>query len=212
MSPVEISRSKDPIRLFQSNALEFFTHISPVTVLVFWLPIAVAFLVWGIVGRPAGASFLYLPVTFVVGLFLWTLAEYMLHRFVFHYHPRSERGKRISFLLHGVHHAQPMVKTRLVMPPPVSLPLAVIFYVGFYLLLGIALGVPHWVAPLFSGFVTGYLGYDMMHYSTHHFKLKWSYWQTMKRYHMHHHVRTPEKRFGVTSPAWDVVFRTKPVE
>ncbi len=212
MPAVEISRSKEPIRLFRSDFLEFFSHISPVTVLVFWTPIVVAFLVWAIVGRPAGISPAYIPLCFIAGLFLWTLAEYLLHRFVFHYHPRTEWGKRISFLLHGVHHAQPMIKTRLVMPPPVSIPLAAAFYGGFTLLLGLALGVPHWVAPLFSGFVTGYLGYDMMHYSTHHFKLRWSYWQTMKRYHMHHHVQTPEKRFGVSSMLWDVVFGTRPAE
>lgn len=212
MPAVEISRSKEPIRLFKSDFLEFFSHISPVTILALWTPVAVAFLVWAIVGRPAGTSFLYIPLCFVAGLFLWTLAEYMLHRFVFHYHPRTAWGKRISFLLHGVHHAQPMVRTRLVMPPPVSIPLAGAFYGGFYLLLGVALGVPHWVAPLFSGFVVGYLGYDMMHYSTHHFKLSWKYWQTMKRYHMHHHVQTPDKRFGVSSPLWDIVFGTKPAE
>jgi sterol desaturase/sphingolipid hydroxylase (fatty acid hydroxylase superfamily) len=211
MPPVEISRSKEPIRLFKSDVLEFFTHISPVTVLAIWVPIAVAFLVWGIVGPQGPAAFLYLPICFVVGLALWTLAEYTLHRFVFHYHPRTEWGKKVSFLLHGIHHAQPMVKTRLVMPPPVSIPLAAVFF-GVFFLLGIVFGAPYLVAPLFSGFVTGYILYDMMHYSTHHFKLNWNYWQTMKRYHMHHHVQTPDKRFGVTSPLWDRVFGTKPAE
>jgi sterol desaturase/sphingolipid hydroxylase (fatty acid hydroxylase superfamily) len=212
MPAVEISRSKEPIRLFKSDALEFFTHISPVTVLAFWVPVVAAFMVWAIVGAQGPAALAYIPLCFVIGLFLWTLAEYMLHRFVFHYHPKTEWGKRISFLLHGVHHAQPMVKTRLVMPPPVSVPLALVFFGAFYLLLGIALGVPQWVAPLFAGFVTGYVAYDMMHYSTHHFKSNWAYWQFMKRYHMHHHVQTPEMRFGVTSVWWDVVFRTRPAE
>ena len=212
MAQVEISHSKDPIRLFKSTFLEYFTHISPVTVLALWVPVAIVFLIWAIAGRPAGISPLYIPLCFLAGLFLWTFAEYTLHRFVFHYHARSARGQRISFLVHGIHHAQPMVKTRLVMPPPVSIPLALVFYGGFTLLLGVLLGVPHWVAPLFSGFITGYLCYDMMHYSTHHFKLRWQYWQFMKRYHMHHHVQTPDKRFGVSSPLWDMVFRTRPAE
>ena len=41
MSHVEINRSKEPIRLFKSDVLEFFTHISPVVVLVIWLPVVI---------------------------------------------------------------------------------------------------------------------------------------------------------------------------
>jgi sterol desaturase/sphingolipid hydroxylase (fatty acid hydroxylase superfamily) len=38
-------------------------------------------------------------------------------------------------------------------------------------------------------------------------------WCTMmysKRYHMQHHYKTPDERFGVSSPLWDMVFGTKP--
>jgi dihydroceramide fatty acyl 2-hydroxylase len=34
----------------------------------------------------------------------------------------------------------------------------------------------------------------------------------LKRYHMMHHFKTPQARYGVSSPVWDVVFRTKPAE
>jgi len=54
---------------------------------------------------------------FFGGILLWSFAEYCLHRFIFHFTPRTQRQKRIAFLMHGVHHAQPRVKTRLVMPP-----------------------------------------------------------------------------------------------
>src|SRR5512138_962637 len=118
--PTDPSRSAEPIRLFKSDFLEFFTHISPITILVIWLPIAVY-----LGARPLvrGGSFagLVLPAL-LIGLFLWTFAEYTLHRFLFHYKPRSPRQERIFFLFHGIHHAQPQVKTRLVMPFPVSVP------------------------------------------------------------------------------------------
>ncbi len=91
-------------------------------------------------------------------------------RFAFHFRPRNAWQERISFLMHGVHHAQPMEKTRLVMPPPVSIPLAGVFFGLFRLLFG-----PYWVAPLFSGLVTGYLIYDLTHYSLHHFHLPFAY-------------------------------------
>ena len=35
----EINHSDVPIRLFKSDFLEFFTHISPVVVLIIWVPV-----------------------------------------------------------------------------------------------------------------------------------------------------------------------------
>jgi sterol desaturase/sphingolipid hydroxylase (fatty acid hydroxylase superfamily) len=210
MSHMEISRDKEPIRLFQSDFLEFFTHSHPAVVLAIWLPVVAVFLVIAVAGRPEGASPLYIVIGFLVGLFVWTFAEYSLHRFVFHFRPRNAWQERLSFLFHGVHHAQPMSKTRLVMPPAVSIPLSLLFYGGFYLLLAVLLGVDHWVAPLFAGFIAGYLIYDMLHYSTHHFRFKWRFWQYLRRHHMLHHAQTPNLRYGVTSPLWDIVLGTMP--
>ena len=102
------------------------------------------------------------------------------------------------------------MKTRLVMPPVVSIPLAALFYGLFYLIFAVILKVPHWVAPLFSGFIIGYLIYDLTHYATHHFPMRRGYFKYIKRYHMQHHYKTPDARFGVSSPVWDWVFGTFP--
>ncbi|MBM4456895.1 MAG: fatty acid hydroxylase [Chloroflexi bacterium] len=208
---VKINHSSTPIRLFESDFLEFFTHISPITVLVIWLPVAGYSLTVGVLGLPAAASPAIAPAAFILGLFVWTLAEYTLHRFVFHYEPKTPAQERVFFLFHGVHHAQPQLKTRLVMPPVVSLPLAVIFYGLIYLVVGLLLGAPAWTPLIFCGFVVGYLLYDMTHYATHHFPMRSGYLKFLKRYHMRHHYRTPNARFGVSSPLWDYVFRTAPV-
>jgi sterol desaturase/sphingolipid hydroxylase (fatty acid hydroxylase superfamily) len=146
---------------------------------------------------------------FVAGLFLWTLAEYTVHRFVFHHKPTSPRQERIFFLFHGIHHAQPQVKTRLVLPFAVSVPLALIFFGLFYLVLAVLLRAPQWVAPLMSGFLIGYLAYDLTHYATHHFAMRSGYAKFIKRYHMQHHYVDPNTRFGVSSPLWDWVFHTQ---
>lgn len=37
--PIDASRDAVPIRLFKSDFLEFFTHISPIAIIVLWLPI-----------------------------------------------------------------------------------------------------------------------------------------------------------------------------
>jgi sterol desaturase/sphingolipid hydroxylase (fatty acid hydroxylase superfamily) len=210
MSHLPTDHSDVPIRLFKSDFLEFFSHISPVTVTVIWLPVAVYFLVISIIKATPGVFPVYIPVGFMIGLFLWTLAEYTLHRFVFHFPAKGEKMEKIIFLFHGVHHAQPQCKTRLVMPPVVSIPLAALFYGLFYLVFAVLLKIPVWTAPTFSGFIIGYLIYDLTHYATHHFAMRAGYAKYIKRYHMQHHYKTPDKRFGVSSPLWDMVFNTKP--
>ncbi|GAP18265.1 sterol desaturase family protein [Levilinea saccharolytica] len=198
-----------PIRLFQSNFLEFFTHISPIAVLILWVPVALFALLYDVL-RAAAPNWAILPAAFLIGLFLWTFAEYTLHRFLFHYPPKTPRQEKIFFLFHGVHHAQPQCKTRLVMPPVLSIPLAALFYGLFYLVVAVWLHAPLWVGPLFSGYITGYLLYDMIHYATHHFAMRSGYWKFIKRYHMQHHYKTPNQRYGVSSPLWDMVFGTRP--
>jgi sterol desaturase/sphingolipid hydroxylase (fatty acid hydroxylase superfamily) len=212
MAHLPITHSDEPIRLFKSNFLEFFTHISPVAIVIIWLPIAIYFMARAIITKEAGFSSVYLPVGFVLGLFLWTITEYTLHRFVFHYEPRSPRQERIIFLFHGIHHAQPQCKTRLVMPPVVSIPLGVLYYGLLTLIFGVILGIAHWIMPVASGLVIGYLIYDLTHYATHHFPMRQGYLKFLKRYHMKHHYKTPDQRYGVSSPLWDFVFRTYPME
>ena len=206
--PIDTSRESQSIRLFKSDFMEFFTHISPATILGFWLPIVVLLLVYAILTAPDLAFPVTIPLGFLFGLFLWTFAEYTLHRFLFHHKPATPRQERIFFLFHGIHHAQPQDKTRLVMPFPVSIPLALGFYGLFYLILGVLLKAPQWVNPLVAGFMVGYLVYDLTHYATHHFTMRSGYAKYLKRYHMAHHYKNPDSRYGVSSPLWDWVFRT----
>jgi sterol desaturase/sphingolipid hydroxylase (fatty acid hydroxylase superfamily) len=210
MAHYPVSTQKEPIRLFKSDFLEFFTHITPTAVVLIWLPVAIYFMVAASVQRPSGTSPFFIPAGFFAGLFLWTFSEYILHRFLFHFPPRNEQQYKIFFLFHGVHHAQPQVKTRLVMPPVVSIPMSLLFYGFFHLLLAVLLNAPAWVGPLTSGFIIGYLIYDLTHYATHHLPMRSGFFKYLKRYHLRHHYKTPDQRFGVSSPLWDVVFGTKP--
>ncbi len=207
--PIDTRPDAEPIRLFKSDFLEFFTHISPVAIVLLWLPIAILLLVYAAINATGSGFPAFIPLGFLIGIILWTFAEYTLHRFVFHYQPTSPFQERIIFLFHGIHHAQPQVKTRLVMPFAVSIPAAVIFFGLFYLIFAVILKSPQWVAPLMSGFLIGYLAYDLMHYATHHFPMRSGYAKYIKRYHMMHHYKDPNTRFGVSSPIWDWAFGTQ---
>jgi sterol desaturase/sphingolipid hydroxylase (fatty acid hydroxylase superfamily) len=210
MGGLPIDHSETPIRLFKSDFMEFFTHITPLAVVIIWLPV-IAWLLLRAVLAYHGTGFpTFIPVCIFLGLFLWTFAEYMLHRFIFHFHPRGATMKRLVFLFHGIHHAQPQCKTRLVMPPAVSVPMAFVFYGLFYLLAGVLLAEPQWVGPLVAGFMLGYLAYDLIHYATHHFAMRSGVLKYLKRYHMTHHFKSPYQGFGVSSPLWDRIFGTLP--
>jgi sterol desaturase/sphingolipid hydroxylase (fatty acid hydroxylase superfamily) len=178
-------------------------------VLLLYVPVVLFFLARAFAEQGGGAIG---PVfgMYAIGLMVWTFSEYMLHRYLFHWEPKTPFLKRAWYLVHGVHHEQPQCKTRLVMPPILSIPLAALFFLFFKTLVGTILGAPLWVAPLFAGFVTGYIAYDMMHYAEHHLSMKWGFLKFVKRYHLLHHYKTPEHRFGVSSPLWDYILGTKP--
>jgi sterol desaturase/sphingolipid hydroxylase (fatty acid hydroxylase superfamily) len=189
--------------MFESELFERFSRINPVTVFVVWVPVVLGMIYrsWAREVLPVGA----IAGLFVAGLAMWTLCEYVLHRWVFHWIEDSPRGRRIHFLLHGVHHDFPNDKDRLVMPLGASIPLGLVFFVAFYGLLGIDVA-----EPLFAGLVLGYLVYDGTHYAVHHFKQTTRVGRFIKRHHMLHHHMDHDGGFGVSSPVWDVVFRTMP--
>ena len=194
------SNRDETIRLFKNPVLEYFSHIHPATPLVVYLPVIAVSLYFGIPGN----NFLYIILTFLLGIFLWTLLEYVMHRFAFHSNPKSDKGKKIDFLMHGVHHAYPRDGTRLVMPLIVSAPLAVIFYFLFKAVFG------KYYLITFAGLVLGYVCYDSIHYATHHFPMKKGLGKWLKEYHLKHHYVDSTTAYGVSNPLWDYVFGTVP--
>lgn len=170
-----------------------------------WLP----FVIYGLyIARPGLSStaveFLYC----LIGIFIWTLVEYFLHRFLFHldrFLPENRVALTLHFLLHGIHHYLPMDKLRLVMPPALFLVLATPFWKLAHVLI-------YWnwsiATTVFCGGIFGYICYDLTHYFLHHRTLP-LYWRELKKYHLQHHFMDYENGFGVTSRFWDVVFGTQ---
>ena len=195
-----VSNKNESVRMFESDLLEKFTHIHPATPLIIYVPMT-GWMLYLAAAR--GVALGAIALLFLCGLAIWTFVEYTMHRFVFHYEPKSSWGKRLHFMVHGVHHDYPQDASRLVMPPLVSLPLAALFYTLFYLIFGR-------VAPAaFAGLLVGYLFYDMLHYATHHLPMKRGVWLFLKRYHLRHHYQDDHAGYGVSSPLWDHVFGTR---
>ncbi len=140
-----------------------------------------------------------------VGLVLWTLTEYVLHRFVFHWQPASALMEQFVFIMHGNHHAVPNDPLRNLMPPMVSLPVGGLVWAGLVALAGPA---GNW---LFLGWMSGYVAYDLVHYACHQWPMKGRLARMLKTHHMHHHHLREEGNFAITGMMWDRLFRTRVV-
>ena len=187
--------------LFKSEFLNFFSRVHPAVPAVVFVPVIVA-MEW--LGADRGYGILALVLLSLAGIGIWTLTEYWLHRLVFHWEPDNAFGRRMHFIIHGIHHDHPNDKMRLVMPPSVSIPLAALFFGAFLLVFGEA------AFPIFGGFILGYLAYDYTHYYVHHFVPKSTLGKRLREQHMRHHFQDHRFGYGVSSPLWDVVFRTLP--
>ena len=189
------------VRLFENDVLERLSRVHPLTPLVLWAPV-IAWLLWRsvVVYRLEVGALAWLAAS---GLLVWTLTEYLVHRFLFHLRPRSRGARRLVFVVHGIHHETPDDPTRLLMPPAPALVACTILYALFWAVLG-----RPWVEPFFAFFLIGYLAYDYMHFAAHHGQPRTRVGRFLRRWHMLHHFVTPEARWGVSSPLWDHVFRT----
>lgn len=195
------SKTFEPVRLFDNDLIENLTHVRPSVPALIWVPVFSVLIFRAITVHDHGV--MAMTTTALVGLLTWTLLEYGLHRFFFHWKPDNIWGKRFVYLCHGIHHDTPNDPTRLVMPPVVSITLGTLI---FFIIL---MALPNtWGEPFFAFIVLGYLWYDYTHYYIHHAKPKSRLGQALKRYHMLHHYQSHDRRFGVSSPLWDLVFRT----
>jgi 4-hydroxysphinganine ceramide fatty acyl 2-hydroxylase len=194
-----VSNSTESVRMFRSDLLEALSKVHFTVPLYIFVPVILFCIYKSVVLNIGLAPFVEL---FALGLFVWTFTEYVMHRFVFHYVPKDKPwAMRMHFIFHGVHHDYPSDAKRLVLPPSVSIPLAVIFYLLFHAILPVNM-----IWGFFPGFILGYLIYDISHYAIHHFNFKGAFWKKIKQHHMLHHYQDPAKGYGVSSPLWDKVF------
>ena len=152
--------------------------------------------------RSLGASLFYL----ILGIFCWTLIEYLLHRFLFHFRTMKEPWKGLISQAHLEHHRTARSGEGILVRPFFTLITAVFVYFGFVLLTS-----SFTLALLFSaGVFLGYIAYEWIHFAAHRFHPSSSLLHSLKQYHLHHHFKDSDSAFGVTSPLWDWIFGTRP--
>ena len=194
------------LRLFESDLLEAFSHIPWWLVPLVWVPVTIATAVLAVTWQGVGVGLLVALTA--LGILLWSLTEYLLHRFVFHFKPRSRFGRKLHFLAHGVHHKDPWDPQRLVFPPLPAALIAVPIFLSVYAGVGWTSNPLGHAMSIMVGLFVGYQVYDMTHFYAHHAKPRSRWGKYLKRYHLAHHHKQPHRLYGVSSPLWDVVFRS----
>lgn len=143
---------------------------------------------------------LLVPVVLALaGALGWTLCEYLLHNF----HGHRARGKNAFSREHLTHHARSGYFT----PLPIKLRTAVPVLLGFGVATTALAGLRHGL-PLALGFVGGAVFYEILHYRLHVAAPIGAYGRWARRHHFFHHFGDARLNHGVTTPLWDLVFRT----
>jgi sterol desaturase/sphingolipid hydroxylase (fatty acid hydroxylase superfamily) len=148
------------------------------------------------------------PALVAVGLLVWTLIEYLLHRFVLHCRPQTLALRAVVERLHLGHHRDPQDEAKITVPVFASLPITG----GLLALLRLISGNWEMAALLLVGSIAGYLYYETVHFWIHRGARHGRWLGSQRANHMFHHFRGQHRCFGVTTPLWDLLLGTYRVE
>ncbi|HTE10020.1 MAG TPA: sterol desaturase family protein, partial [Chitinophagaceae bacterium] len=181
--------NKGQARIFRNQYLEMLTKTHPLVIWGMYLPVILLLLYYS--HSKLTITFSYMILVFSAGILSWTLFEYLMHRFAFHYVAHNPTAQRIVYIIHANHHEYPRDKERLFMPPAPSFIFAAVIFALQYVLLGSN------VFMFFPGFLLGYLMYGTMHYAIHAWNPPFKWMKPLWRNHHLHHYKEQEKGFGV---------------
>jgi sterol desaturase/sphingolipid hydroxylase (fatty acid hydroxylase superfamily) len=182
------------------------THPKTRYVLLVWTPFLA--LMTG-VSLLAGTRALTIAGGMAFGVVVYSVVEYLMHRYLYHWEPESRFLRTITADVgrrHMRHHREPekmhgaindrqapivvfasllAVASALVMPWPL----------GFGLM-AIAAGAANYVLQ------------ELLHFGTHHLPMRHPLLAAMKRHHMLHHYRDWDMNYGLFWPFWDMILGT----
>jgi len=194
-------------QLFDNPVLEKLTRTHISVPLIIFFAYAAGLLYWSITHTQQSPTTTI--VMFFLGALVFTLVEYLVHRYVFHMETYTAMRAKFQYTVHGVHHEFPKDKDRLAMPPLLSVTIATILLLLFRLVMG------DFAFSFLPGFLTGYAFYLSVHYMVHVYQPPKNFLKALWVNHGVHHYKNGEIVFGVSSPLWDYIFgtmRDKPVK
>lgn len=195
-------KQKGSAQLFQNPVLERLTHTHIAGPLTIFFGVAAVSLYYGLSrGLLTGLSAFGL---FLGGWLLFTFAEYLVHRYVYHIAATSPGRAKFQYTMHGVHHEYPKDKTRLAMPPILTVFVASLLFFIFRFTFGNA------GFGILAGFVFGYALYLFVHYAIHVYSPPKNFLKVWWHHHAQHHYRQDEVAFGVSTTLWDHIIGTMP--
>ena len=150
-APVKLSDPKNLANkpYFQNRVLERMAITSPVIAFFTYVPLfALATAINYTQGYALG---IWAILVGIAGYVFWSLAEYLVHRFLFHMEGNNWVARELHHL-HDFHHHHPGDRKHLFMPFIGGWPIAFTFWLVFYLIIG------NYSFIFFSGFVVGYHG------------------------------------------------------
>lgn len=147
---------------------------------------------------------------FIVGMFIWSIYEYFIHNFLYHKMPENYVNRP-----HKKHHLDinnpeyyhtGFLQTVILLAPVILVFYALIpwYYSGF----------------VTSGFLIGFVLYDIIHYFIHMYHKSPENFEFIKnntlfkklyKHHITHHEIKNNSNFSITTTIWDILFKTKSV-
>lgn len=136
---------------------------------------------------------------FLAALLTWTFIEYAMHHWLFHRLKLNTVGRRE----HLTHHSRSGYFT----PHALKARLALTVGSCVFGITGLLLGLE--VASYFTLFFgLSYGVYERVHYLNHAAAPRSWYGRWARKHHFAHHFHDARMNHGVTSPIWDIIFRT----
>ena len=183
----DLSNNKSFLAGFMGSSLQYWSgHVANYTMVVMF--VALAFF------PQRTLSWIQLLATALLGLMVWTFAEYVFHRWLYH------KNSTLIAKGHGMHHDAP--EALLGMP----------WYVNVVVLSALVWALSFWIGLASSGlfvgsFWLGHVWYTWMHHAMHHFDWNVTWFRKLKNHHKIHH-KIPDRNLGVVTIFWDLFCRT----
>ena len=188
-SAVVLKKKEQLSKVLSSGFQYWMGHVANWSIVLFLLAVA-------IINRHQLAAWEWTVIP-AAGLFVWSLVEYLFHRWAYH--------KNESFFAvgHLMHHDDPIA----LLGMPWIINVIAMFSIVAIQVYVFDIRVAS-ASLVVSAFWLGHIWYTLVHHGIHHWNFQWAWFRDLKKHHKIHH-KVPDKNLGVTTIFWDRIFRSR---